>query len=230
MTPYQQLQQATRDERDWLLATPLLTRALEGRVSRDEYLAFLGQAYHHVRFTVPLMMACGARLPDRLEWLRTALVEYIEEEHGHEQWILDDIRAAGGDAETAAARPADPATRLMVAAVRDTIEHGNPVGFFGMVQVLEGTSTALATQAAERLQASLALPDDAVRYLTSHGSLDIGHLAFFEGLVNRLEADDLAAVIDTARLVYRLYGAMFRGVEARCTGGSAARELSDALA
>ncbi len=69
-----------------------------------------------------------------------------------------------------------------------------------------------------------------MRYLTSHGSLDIGHLAFFEGLVNRLEADDLAAVIDTARLVYRLYGAMFRGVEARCTGGSAARELSDALA
>lgn len=229
MTPYQQLQHATREERDWLLATPLLTRALEGRVSRDEYLAFLGQAYHHVRFTVPLMMACGARLPERLGWLRSALVEYIEEEHGHERWILDDIRAAGGDAEAAAARPADSATRLMVAAVRDTIEHGNPVGFFGMVQVLEGTSTALATQAAERLQASLGLPDDAVRYLTSHGSLDIGHLAFFEGLVNRLEAQDLDAVIDTARLVYRLYGAMFRGVEARCTGGSAARELSDAL-
>ncbi|MDI5891150.1 TenA family transcriptional regulator [Halomonas rhizosphaerae] len=230
MTPYQHLQAATRAERDWLLSTPLLTRALAGEVSRSEYLAFLGQAYHHVRFTVPLMMACGARLPDRLGWLRDALVEYIEEEHGHEQWILDDIRAAGGDPEAAAARPADPATRLMVAAVRDEITHGNPVAFFGMVQVLEGTSTALATQAAERLQASLGLPDDAVRYLTSHGSLDIGHLAFFEGLVNRLEADDLAAVIDTAKTVYRLYGAMFRGVEARCAGGSATRELSDALA
>ncbi|WP_372613058.1 TenA family transcriptional regulator [Halomonas sp.] len=229
MTPYQQLQEATRAERDWLLTTPLLTRALTGEVSRTEYLAFLGQAYHHVRFTVPLMMACGARLPDRLGWLRTALVEYIEEEHGHEQWILDDIRAAGGDPEAAAGRAPEPATRLMVAAVRDEIAHGNPVGFFGMVQVLEGTSTALATQAAERLQASLGLPDDAVRYLTSHGSLDIGHLAFFEGLVNRLEAEDLVAVIDTARMVYRLYGAMFRGVEARCAGGSATRELADAL-
>lgn len=229
MTPYQQLQHATRHEREWLLSTPLLTRALAGQVSRDEYLAFLGQAYHHVRFTVPLMMACGAHLPERLEWLRGALVEYIEEEHGHEQWILDDIRAAGGDAVAAAARPADPATRLMVAAVRDEIEHGHPVGFFGMVQVLEGTSTALATQAAERLQASLSLPDEAVRYLTSHGSLDIGHLAFFEGLVNRLEEQELAAVIDTARVVYRLYGAMFRGVEARCAGGNAARELIDAL-
>ncbi|MEQ5803529.1 iron-containing redox enzyme family protein [Halomonas sp. H10-9-1] len=119
---------------------------------------------------------------------------------------------------------------LVEGARRVTFAHGHPVGFFGMVQVLEGTSTALATQAAERLQASLELPDEALRYLTSHGSLDIGHLAFFEGLVNRLEADDLAAVIDTARLVYRLYGAMFRGVEARCSGGSAARELADALA
>lgn len=233
MTPYQHLQDATRAERDWLLATPLLTRALggeeSGEVSREEYLAFLGQAYHHVRFTVPLMMACGARLPERLGWLRSALVEYIEEEHGHEQWILDDIRAAGGDPEAAAAAAPDPATTLMVSHVRDVIEHGNPVGFFGMVQVLEGTSTAIATRAAEGLQASLGLPDDAVRYLTSHGSLDIGHLAFFEGLVNRLDDEDLAAVIDTARMVYRLYGAMFRGVTARCAGDDATQELADAL-
>ncbi|TLF50769.1 AMP-dependent synthetase [Halomonas urmiana] len=225
MPPYQHLQAATQAERDWLLAAPLLTRALGGEVSRPEYLAFLGQAYHHVRFTVPLMMACGARLPERLGWLRSALVEYIEEEHGHEQWILDDIRAAGGDAEAAAAAQPAPATALMVSHVRDVIEHGNPVGFFGMVQVLEGTSTAIATRAAEGLQASLGLPDDAVRYLTSHGSLDIGHLAFFEGLVDRLEGEDLAAVIDTAKMVYRLYGAMFRGI----TAHDATRELADAL-
>ncbi|APE30691.1 hypothetical protein BOX17_06815 [Halomonas aestuarii] len=225
MTPYQHLQAATRAERDWLLAAPLLTRALSGEVSREEYLTFLGQAYHHVRFTVPLMMACGARLPDRLGWLRSALVEYIEEEHGHELWILDDIRATGGDPEAAATAEPAPATRLMVSHVRDVIDHGNPVGFFGMVQVLEGTSTAIATQAAEGLQESLGLPDDAVRYLTSHGSLDIGHLAFFEGLVDRLDGEDLAAVIDTAKMVYRLYGAMFRGITAR----DATRELADAL-
>lgn len=230
MTAYQQLQDATQEARTWLLTTPIVNRALAGNVTLEEYLAFLGQAYHHVRFTVPLMMACGARLPDRLGWLRTALVEYIEEEHGHEQWILDDIRAAGGDADAAAAATPDPATRLMVAWIRDSVEHGNPVAFFGMVQVLEGTSTALATQAAERLQASLSLPDNAVRYLTSHGSLDIGHLAFFEEQINQLGAEDLAVVIDSANMFYRLYGTMFRGIEARCAGRSAVEELSHALA
>jgi hypothetical protein len=28
-------------------------------------------------------MACGARLPDRQEWLRSAIAHYIEEEIGH---------------------------------------------------------------------------------------------------------------------------------------------------
>ena len=48
-----------------------------------------------VRHTVPLLMACGARLPERLEWLREAIAEYIEEEIGHQEWILNDIRACG---------------------------------------------------------------------------------------------------------------------------------------
>ncbi len=37
----------------------------------------------------------------------------------------------------------------MVAYVYDYIARRNPVGFFGMVHVLEGTSTALATTAAQ---------------------------------------------------------------------------------
>ena len=42
---------------------PIVERALAGAVSRQEYLAFLGQAYHHVKHTTPLLMACGSRVP-----------------------------------------------------------------------------------------------------------------------------------------------------------------------
>ncbi|KXS36746.1 MAG: hypothetical protein AWU55_2895 [Halomonadaceae bacterium T82-2] len=226
MSAYQELEQATQAERDWLLATPVIQRALEGRIDRATYLAFLTQAYHHVSHTVPLMMACGARLPAHHEWLRGALVEYIAEEHGHQQWILDDIRAAGGDPQQAAAGRPAPATELMVRHVRDVIAHDNPVGFFGMVFVLEGTSTALATRAAGAIREGLGLPPEAFRYLASHGELDVGHLAFFQGLIDRLDATDLAAVIDTARMVYRLYGAMFRGLD---HPADATEELAHAL-
>ena len=73
----------------------------------DSYLAFLGQAYHHVKHTVPLLMACGGRLPEKLNWLRTAVAEYIAEEIGHEEWILNDINASGGNAD--AVRNSKPA-------------------------------------------------------------------------------------------------------------------------
>ena len=61
----------------------------------------------------------------------------------------------------------------MVSYAYDTIQRGNPVGFFGMVLVLEGTSVALATRAANSIQTSLDLPRNAFSYLLSHGDLDI---------------------------------------------------------
>ncbi len=210
---YTSLQEQTAAERDYLLAAPLIGEALQGRLALASYLAFLGQAYHHVKHTVPLLMACGARLPERLEWLREATAEYIEEEYGHQEWILNDIRACGGDAE--AVRHATPnlPTELMVSYVYDRIQRGNPASFFGMVQVLEGTSVAIATRAAGTLQETLGLPAQAFSYLTSHGSLDLDHIELFRGLMNRLDdAQDQAAVVHTAKVVYRLYGDMFRSL------------------
>jgi pyrroloquinoline quinone (PQQ) biosynthesis protein C len=213
MSFYDELRAATEAERNEFLAIPFLRDGVAGRLTRASYIAFLTQAYHHVKHTVPLLMACGARLPERLEWLRSAVAEYIEEETGHQEWILNDIAACGGDAE--AVRRGQPAlaTELMVAYAYDGVQRINPVGLFGMVFVLEGTSVSLATRAAEALQASLKLPKQAFSYLLSHGSLDIGHVDFFEKLVNRLDdPQDRAAVVHCARVVYRLYGDMFRSL------------------
>lgn len=211
MSFYDELIRATETERAEFLAIPFLQDGVAGRLTSDEYIAFLTQAYHHVKHTVPLLMACGARLPERLEWLRTAAAEYIEEEAGHQEWILNDIRACGGDAEAVRHGAPALATELMVAYAHDAVQRRAPVGFFGMVLVLEGTSVKLATRAAEALQASLGLPKQAFSYLSSHGSLDIGHVDFYKGLMDRLSDDaDRAAVIHVARVMYRLYGDVFR--------------------
>ena len=213
MTFFQQLQDQTASEREYLLAAPIIRQAMAGDVGLESYVAFLAQAYHHVKHTVPLLMACGARLPERLEWLRVAIAEYIEEETGHQEWILDDITACGADAGAVrAGTPALP-TELMVSYVYDRIARCNPVSFFGMVNVLEGTSIALATRAAGIIQDRLKLPKQAFSYLSSHGSLDIEHMKLFEGLMNRLDGDDdKASVVHTAKVVYRLYGDMFRSL------------------
>ena len=103
MTFHEQLARATAPDRDFLLAAPVIQRALAGDVTRELYVAFLTQAYHHVRHTVPLLMAVGSRLPDRHGWLQDAILHYLEEETGHDEWILNDIERAGGDRAAAAA-------------------------------------------------------------------------------------------------------------------------------
>ena len=213
MSFFDTLKAGTEAERQQLFAIPIIQDALRGQATTAQYIAFLAQAYHHVRHTVPLLMACGSRLGADYEWLRTAIAEYIEEEVGHQEWILSDIKACGGDAESVRHALPHASTELMVAYAYHQIDRANPVGFFGMVHVLEGTSIALATHAADTLRGALGLPADAFSYLNSHGSLDIGHVAFFESLVNRLErADDQQAVLHVARMMYRLYGDVFRSL------------------
>jgi pyrroloquinoline quinone (PQQ) biosynthesis protein C len=209
---FEELVRRTEPARAGLVSIPVIQDCLAGRVTRAQYLAFLGEAYHHVRHTVPLLMACGSRLEEpTAAWLRPALAEYIAEETGHEAWILDDIAASGGDPEAVRRKGPGPATELMVAYVYDYIERRNPVGFLGMVHVLEGTSVALATQAAQAMRKALDLPEAAFTYLTSHGSLDRKHVQYFASLVERLDRPaDRDAVAHVAGVVYRLYGDIFR--------------------
>jgi len=213
MSFFNQLQEETQNQRQDFLSIPVLQDWITGNISLETYTAFLIQAYHHVKQTVPLLMACGGKLPERLEWLRVAIGEYIEEEMGHQEWILNDLDACGADIEKIRKSTPDSATDIMVAVAFDSIQRLNPVGFFGMVLVLEGTSIALATQAASKIQEKLNLPDTAFSYLTSHGSLDISHMQTFESLMNQLEEpDDKQAVIHTARLMYGLYGQIFKNL------------------
>jgi len=211
---HEELQRRTAAERAELLSVPAIANCLAGRVTRARYVAFLRQAYHHVKHTVPLLMACGSRFGEERAPLRAAMAQYIAEENGHEQWILDDLRACGDDAEAARRAPPAAATELMVAYAYDYISRVHPAGFLGMVHVLEGTSTALATRAAHSIAHALALPASAFRYLTSHGSLDQEHVRFFADVVEQLDRAERDHVVHVAKRVYRLYGDIFRGLPA----------------
>lgn len=213
MAFYDQLVQQTEAARMGLVSAPIIQGCLRGEVSLPSYVAFLTEAYHHVSHTVPLLKACRAALPPGADWVAEALDEYIEEEVGHDEWILDDIRACGADAEAVRHGQPGVACEVMLAYAYDAIQRRNPMAFFGMVHVLEGTSVALALAAADNIQKPLNLPDAAFSYLRSHGTLDQEHTAFFETLMDRIEdTETQQAIVHAARVFYRLYGDVFRGL------------------
>ena len=215
MTFFETLQKSTEQERNYLLSAPIIQRCIgQGKFSLSEYIDFLTQAYHHVKHTVPLLMAVGSRLPSEKENYREAIAEYIEEELGHQEWILNDLAACDCDKENIRAGRPNAATELMVSYAYDTVMRNNPMAFFGMVFVLEGTSINLASRAADIIQAHLGLPNKAFSYLRSHGSLDLEHMVFFEKLMNGLsEQKDRDDIVHAAKMFFTLYGNIFRSID-----------------
>ena len=213
VTFFDALVAATAPERALMLSAPQIRDGLAGRISRSTYLHYLAEAFHHVRHTVSLMrLAFDRSLPDQ-EWLREALEQYIAEETGHEEWILEDIAQAGGNAATVRNGVPRFATEMMVAYAYDYVSRINPVGFLGMVFVLESTSEQLATRGAHALMQALGLPQTCFRYLLSHGSVDVDHLRFLQNLMSRVtEPRDRAAITHMAKAMYRLYGDVFRSI------------------
>ncbi len=210
---FERLVRETAPEQEALRQVPQIVDAMQGKISRETYIAYLTEAYHHVKHTVPLMQCARAHMPKDKPHLVAALDEYIEEETGHEEWILRDIANAGGDAE--AVRQGQPrfATEMMVAYAYDTITRINPVAFFGMVFVLEGTSTQLATAGAKAVQENLGLGDNCFTYLTSHGALDLEHMKFFANLMGQIDdPQDQADILHMARRMFTLFGNVFASI------------------
>lgn len=213
---YDRLMRETEAERKDFQSIALIQSAVAKGVTRELYAKYLEQAYHHVRYTVPLLELALENCAAGDEPYINALAEYIKEESGHDEWILDDIKALGADGEAVRAGRGGFACRVMVGYAHYAIEHISPYALLGMVHVLEGMSVELAHKAAGAIAGSFgSTPPKAFSYLTSHGALDTEHVRFFEDLVNGIEDEKIKTVIiDAAKDFYVLFGNVFRELEA----------------
>jgi pyrroloquinoline quinone (PQQ) biosynthesis protein C len=209
MKPYERLVTATRAEREAFLRLPLVAQSVSHGATRETYLAFLAEAYHHVKHTFPLLALSASLTKDSA--LRAALAEYMKEEFGHEEWILEDIRRMGGDANAVSASQPRLACRVMVANVYYSVQWESPYAVLGMVHVLEGLSVILADKLAAALKSRFGNSSDiGFSYLRTHGALDVEHTAMFQRLMNGLEDPSATElIIEHTRIMYRLYGAIF---------------------
>lgn len=213
MSFYNRLVKETEKVRQELYSVPQLVDGMKGNISKETYIAYLTEAYHHVSHTVPFLMTMGSKIPSSKKWMHKAIIEYQEEEVGHEEWILNDIETAGGNKETARNSVPNLETQVLVAYNYDYMTRKNPVGFFGMVFMLESTSTQIANRGADAVKEKLGLPKKAFSYLYSHGELDISHMKFFEETVNKItDPQDQAAIIEVAQSTFRLFANMLRAI------------------
>jgi pyrroloquinoline quinone (PQQ) biosynthesis protein C len=177
-----------------------------------EYQAFLHDLYHIVWHFSPVMAAAAARCGDEFREVRYSLYERIEEEKGHEAWVLEDVAAVGGDVGFVKASPPSLPVQAMIAYNYHGAEHVHPCSVVGMLYMLEVVSSVYGGRVSDSIARALGRDVDAggFKFLSSHATMDLDHMAKLNVLVKSI-ADPAAqrSIISSTRVNFYQFGLMF---------------------
>ena len=140
---------------------PTMHTMIHHGLTLAQYKAFLHDLYHIVWHFCPTMAAAASRLNDRYRQVRYDLYQRIEEEKGHEAWVLEDIETMGGDVAGAGVNPPSAPVQAMIAFNYYAAERQHPCSVLGMLYMLEVVSSVYLPN--PRLELGLAVS----RYLSS---------------------------------------------------------------
>ena len=177
-----------------------------------EYKAFLHDLYHIVWHFCPVMAAAAARCNDRFRDVRYELYERIEEEKGHEKWVLDDIEAVGGDVAAAKAGPPSAPVQAMIAFNYYGAERVHPCCVLGMLYTLEVVSSVYGGRVSDSIARALGRSVDAggFKFLTSHATMDLDHMAKLNRLVKTIgDPQAQEAIVNATQVNFYQFGRMF---------------------
>jgi hypothetical protein len=177
-----------------------------------EYQAMLHDLYHIVWHFCPIMAAAAARCDDRFRDVRFELYGRIEEEKGHEAWVLEDIEAVGGDVRGARENPPSAPVQAMIAFNYFGAERVHPCSVLGMLYMLEVVSSVYGGRVADSIARAQGreVAGGGFRFLSSHAAMDLDHMAKLNVLVKTI-ADPAAqaAIVNSTRVNFFQFGRMF---------------------
>ncbi|MSP97144.1 MAG: hypothetical protein EXR29_07960 [Betaproteobacteria bacterium] len=206
------LVEATDASRRDLEAQPKIHAMIHHGLSLDEYRAFMHDLYHIVWHFCPIMSAAASRCDDRFRSVRYELYERIEEEKGHEAWVLEDIQALAGDVDTVRTRPPSAPVQSVIAFNYWSVERQHPCAVLGMLYQLEVISSVYGGRVAGAIAKAIGRQVEAggFRFLTSHALMDMDHMAKLNRLVKTIDDPAAqAAIVNSTRVNFHQFGQMF---------------------
>jgi len=191
---------------------PRVHEMMHKGLALPEYLAFLRDLYHIVWHFCPIMATAAARCGDSLRNIRYDLYERIEEEKGHENWVLEDIGALGGAADgKGVAAPSAP-VQAMIGFNYYAAERVHPCSVLGMLYVLEVVASVYGGKAADSIARAIGREtgNGGFRFLSSHATMDVGHMAKLNVLLKTIDDPAAqAAVISSTQVNFHQFGQLF---------------------
>lgn len=206
------LLETTDSSRREFEAIPRMNSMLARGLTLPEYNAFLHDLYYVVRDFVPILAAAASRCPDAFRTVRTELYDRIQEERGHELWVLEDVEAVGGHVDRVRTRAPSAPMQCMIAYNYYCAERAHPCSVLGMLYSLEVIASAYALTLAQSIAKAIGRDVDApgFKFLLSHSAMDQEHVAKLNVLMKTIEDPaGQEAVISATQVNFYQFGRIF---------------------
>jgi hypothetical protein len=178
----------------------------------EEYRAFLHDLYHIVWHFCPVMAVAAARLGDEFREVRYSLYERIEEEKGHETWVLEDVEAVGGDVAHVRTNPPSLPVQALIGYNYYAAERVHPCSVLGMLYMLEVVASVYGGRVSDAIARAIGRDVNAggFKFLSSHATMDVDHMAKLNKLLKTIsDPGAQGAILATTRINFYQFRQMF---------------------
>ncbi len=197
---------ATDEDRRGFETHPVLVDAVAHGMTVERYRALLLELYHVVWHFNPVCAAAASHMgrPDdeALQPLRLFLYEHMQEEAGHETWVLNDLEAIGVAPAAAREHAASVHTLALNGYNYWAADRRHAASVLGMLYALEVIASVYGGPFAAAIRESLLLDGDrGVSFIASHATLDTHHMAELRQVLNQIHDDKArAAVVESVKV------------------------------
>ena len=205
--------ESTDAQRRALEAVPKVHAMINHGLTLPEYRAFLHDLYHIVWHFCPIMANAASRCDDELRGVRYDLYRRIAEEKGHEEWVLEDVRAVGGDVDAVRSTPPSVPVQALIAFNYYSADRINPCAPLGMLYTLEVVSSVYGGRVSDSIAREIGrrVEDGGFKFLSSHAELDLDHMADLNKLIKTIDNSAAQqAIINSTRVNFYQFSQMFR--------------------
>lgn len=195
---------------------PLIRKLTRGRFTLADYQAFLVQLRQQVKDGALWMSRAASHIDEAHLDLRSLLMRHAVTEHRDFRLLEADYVATGGALATIQTAEKNIGSEALSAWMFHEASKPNPFGLLGAMWIIEGLGSIKAREWGKQVQETLALPDEAVRFLLYHGDNDAGHIEDFKQMLAMVlpDAEVARRIVRTAEVTGRLYALQIEEIAA----------------
>ncbi len=180
----------------------------------ERYRKLLLELYHVVWHFNPVCAAAASRVGDAHKQVRYFLYDHMNDEKGHEEWVVNDLDAMGVRVgQVLDYRPTD-----MMLALNGynywAADRRHPCSVLGMLYALEVIASVYGGPMTAAITESLLLQGDrGISFISAHATLDAEHLADLRVILSTLQDDaSKEAIIESTIFNFHQFGRVLEAV------------------